>query len=115
MGGLEGRLNALIEASAHAETKLMLDRLRTAYSGAIAAEDGWLAYLRSGLPGKRPGSSATATIDNAVVMLRERIAKFESIEKMEAFIKRIDEDQNARSLRKRRVGQRKSILPRGFY
>jgi MFS superfamily sulfate permease-like transporter len=51
--------------------------------------------VRSGCSVKDPAhvASATATIDNAVVMLRERIAKFESIEKMEAFIKRIDEDQ----------------------
>ena len=51
--------------------------------------------VRFGCPVKDPAhvASATATIDNAVVMLRERIAKFESIENMEAFIKRIDEDQ----------------------
>ena len=54
-------------------------------SGAVCILAGVARPLR--LPGPAHVASATATIDNAV------IAKFESIEKMEAFIKRIDEDQ----------------------
>jgi hypothetical protein len=59
-------------------------------------------------------ASATATIDNAVVMLRERIAKFESREDGSIHKEESTRTKNARSLHQRRVGQRKSILRRGF-
>jgi hypothetical protein len=88
-------LGGAVDNTPVTETKLMLDRLRTAYSGAIAARDGWNAYIRAGCPVKDPSQveSSTAAADHAVALLRDRIVKFEVIEKTEALIKRIDEDQ----------------------
>jgi hypothetical protein len=109
-------LGGAVDNTPVTETKLMLDRLRTAYSGAIAARDGWNAYIRAGCPVKDPAhvTDGTAAADKAVALLRDRIAKFEVIEKTEAFIKRIDDDQKRENIAPPRT-RPTQVDPPGLY